>query len=127
MRTREGIEPRHGYSTVDADVVMFTEGYIKGAQPAMAPANPLGSKTVARHQGSVGNTGDPLGSSRDGSRVAQSAHREETRYPKGSRMPPYERRRGGTPTEQREVQKGARSRATPATRRGGTTATTRGA
>jgi RNA-directed DNA polymerase len=39
-------------------------------------------------------------------------------------MPPYERRRGVTPTEQREAQKGARSRATPATRRGGPTATT---
>src|SRR5215813_632892 len=54
MRKREGIEPRHGYTTVDADVVMFTEGHIKGAQQAMAPANPPGSKTVARHQGSVG-------------------------------------------------------------------------
>ena len=39
-------------------------------------------------------------------------------------MPPYERRGGVTPTEQREAQKGARSRATPATRRGGRTATT---
>src|SRR5215475_366242 len=116
MRKREGIEPRHGYTTVDADVVMFTEGYIKGAQPAMAPANPPGSKTVARHQGSVGNSGDPLGSSTDGSRVAQPAYREETRHPRGSRMPPYERRGGVTPTEQREAQRGARSRATPATR-----------
>src|SRR6185503_7860387 len=92
----------------------------KGAQPAMAPANPPGSKTVARHQGSVGNSGDPLGASRDGSRVAQPAHREETRYPRGSRMPPYERRGGVTPTEQRGAQRGARSKATPATRRGGT-------
>jgi RNA-directed DNA polymerase len=39
-------------------------------------------------------------------------------------MPPYERRGGVTPTEQREAQRGARSRATPATRRGGPTATT---
>jgi hypothetical protein len=91
MRKREGIEPRNGYETVDADVVMFTEGHIKGAQPAMAPASPPGSKTVACHQGSVGNSGDPLGSSKDGSRVAQPAHREETRHPRGSRMPPYER------------------------------------
>ena len=30
-------------------------------------------------------------------------------------MPPYERRGGGTPTEQREAQRGARSKATPAT------------
>src|SRR5499426_4218620 len=124
MHKREGIEPRNGYETVDADVVMFTEGHIKGAQPAMAPASPPGSKTVARHQGSVGNSGDPLGSSTDGSRVAQPAHREETRHPRGSRMPPYERRGGVTPTEQRGAQRGARSRATPATRRGGTTATT---
>jgi hypothetical protein len=88
MRKREGIEPRHGYTTVDADVVRFTEGNIQGAQQAMAPAHPPGSKTVARHQGSVGNSGDPLGSSRDGSRGAQPAHREETRAPRGSRMPP---------------------------------------
>src|SRR5262249_1348967 len=124
MLQREGIEPRHGYTTVDADVVMFTEGHIKGAQQAMAPANPPGSKTVARHQGSVGTSGDPLGASRDGRRVAQPAHREETRYPRGSRMPPYERRGGVMPTEQREAQQGARSRATPATRRGGPPATT---
>ena len=39
-------------------------------------------------------------------------------------MPPYERRGGVTPTEQREAQRGARSTATPATRRGGRTATT---
>jgi hypothetical protein len=32
MRKREGIEPRHGDTTVDADVGMFTEGHIKGAQ-----------------------------------------------------------------------------------------------
>ena len=88
MRKREGIEPRNGYSTVDADVVMFTEGHIKGAHLAMAPANPPGSKTVARHQGSVGNSGDPLGSSTDGSRVAQPAHREEARWSRGSRMSP---------------------------------------
>jgi hypothetical protein len=124
MRTREGMEPRHGYSTVDADVVMFTEGHIKGAQPAMAPTNPPGAKTVARHQGSVGNSGAPLGSSTEGSKVAQPAHREETPRPRGSRMPPYERRRGVTPTEQRGAQRGARSLATPATRRGGITATT---
>src|SRR5262249_10303620 len=98
MRKREGIEPRHGYETVDADVLLFTEGHIKGAQLAMALANPPGSKTVARHQGSVGNSGDPLGSSRDGSRVAQPAYREETQQPRGSRMPPYERRGGVTPT-----------------------------
>src|SRR5215510_9562738 len=98
MRKRAGIEPRHGYFTVDADAVLFTEGHIKGAHPAMAPANPPGSKTVARHQGSVGNSGDPLGSSMDGRRAAQLAYREETRHPRGRRMPPYERRGGVTPT-----------------------------
>ena len=29
MRKREGIEPRHGYSTVDADVVLFEELFCK--------------------------------------------------------------------------------------------------
>jgi len=124
MRKREGIEPRHGYETVDAAVVMCTAGHSKGAHPALAPASPPGAKTVARHQGSVGNSGDPLGSSTDGRRVAHPAHREDTRHPRGRRMPPYARRGGGTPTEHREAQRGARSRATPATRRGGTTATT---
>ena len=66
MRKREGIEPRNGYSTVDADVVMFTEGHIKGAHLAMAPANPPGSKTVARHQGHVraASGGQPSGAAR---------------------------------------------------------------
>ena len=32
MRKREGIEPRNGYEIVGADVVMLTEGHIKGAQ-----------------------------------------------------------------------------------------------
>src|SRR5262245_61752651 len=87
MRKREGIEPRHGYFTVDADAVLFTEGHIKGAHPAMAPANPPGSKTVARHQGSVGNSGDPLGSSRDGSRVAQPAYRKQPHAPEEVGLP----------------------------------------
>ena len=43
----------------------------------MAPANPSGSKTVARHHGRVGNSGDPLDSSKEGGRVAQPAHWQE--------------------------------------------------
>src|SRR6266853_5925412 len=70
---------------------------------AMAPANPPGSKTGARHQGKVGNSGDPMGSSMDGGRVAQPMNGKEAPRPLGSRIPPYERRGGGTPTEQREV------------------------
>ena len=63
-------------------------------------------------------------SSRDGSRVAQPAHREEARHPRGSRMPPYEPGRGVTPTEQRGAHMGDRSMAMSTTRRGGEMATT---
>ena len=90
MRKREGIEPRYGQKNVGADVVSKTEGHINGAAMAMALANPPGSKTGARHYGRVENSGDPLGSSTEGRRVAQPAHREETQRPKGSRMSPYE-------------------------------------
>src|SRR5262249_37515209 len=90
----------------------------------MAPANPSGSKTGARHHGKVGNSGDPMDSSTEGGSVAQPAHREETRRSIGSRMPPYERRSGVTSTEQREAHAVNRSMATPSTPRGGATATT---
>src|SRR5262245_55445169 len=90
----------------------------------MASANPPGSKTGARHQGKAGNAGDPMDSSKEGGRVAQPAHRKETRRSMGSRMSPYERRRGVTPGEQREAHAVDRSMATPSTPRGGATATT---
>src|SRR5215468_10261535 len=98
------------------------EGHIAGA--ALAPENPPRSETGARHHGKVGNSGDPLGSSPEGSRVAQPANRKETRCPRGSRMSPYERGGGVTPTEQRGAQTGDRSMATSTTRRGGERAIT---
>jgi hypothetical protein len=79
MRKREGIEPRYERETVGADVVSKAEGHIKGATMAMAPENPPGSETGARHYGRVGNSGGPLGSSTPGSRGAQSVNREEAR------------------------------------------------
>ena len=88
MRQREGIEPRYERETVGADAVSKAEGHITGAATARAPAHPPGSETGARHHGRVGNSGDPLGSSTDGSRVAQPAHREEARWSRGSRMSP---------------------------------------
>ncbi len=63
MRKREGIEPRNINATVGADVLSNTEGNIKGANQATAPANPPGSETGARHHGKVGNSGGPTGSS----------------------------------------------------------------
>src|ERR687893_633116 len=99
MRKREGIEPRYERETVGADVVSNTEGHINGADMARAPANPPGSETGARHHGRVGNSGGPLGSSTDGSRATQPARRKEARWPRGSRMSPYERGRGVTFTE----------------------------
>jgi RNA-directed DNA polymerase len=65
-----------------------------------------------------------MDSSKEGGRVAQPAHRKETRRSMGSRMSPYERRGGVTPTEQRGAHAVDRSMATPSTRRGGATATT---
>ena len=124
MRKREGIEPRSRYETVGADMLSFIESNIKGADETMAPANSLGSKTVARHQGRGGNSGGPMGSSREGSRAAQPDNREEAPQRMGSRMPSYERRSGVTPPEQRGAQMAARSTATPPTRRGGPAATT---
>jgi hypothetical protein len=73
---------------------------------ARAPANPPGSETGVRHQGRAGNSGGPLGSSHERSRAAQPANREEARRPRGSRMFPYERGRGVTPTEQRGTHTG---------------------
>ena len=91
---------------------------------AMAPANPSGSKTVARAQGNVENSGGPMDSSTDGGRMTQPAHWKATQRAIGSRRPPYERRGGVTPAEQRGAQVSARSMATPPAPRGGTTATT---
>lgn len=65
-----------------------------------------------------------MDSSTDGSRVAQLANREEARRSMGSRMSPYERGSGVTPTEQRGAHAVARSVATPPTPRGGAAATT---
>jgi hypothetical protein len=42
MRPREGMEPREKDETVGADVCSGTEGTIKGAKQAMAPAPPRG-------------------------------------------------------------------------------------
>lgn len=124
MRKREGIEPRYGRENVGADVVSKTEGHSKRVHEAMTLANPPGSETGARHHGTVGNSGGPLGSSTERRRVDQPTHREEARWPRGSRMSPYERGRGVTPPEHRETPRGARSLATSPTPRGGTMTTT---
>ena len=60
-----------------------------------------------------------MGSSREGSRVAHPANREEAQWSIGSRMSPYERRSGVTPTEQRGAHTAARSMARSPTPRGG--------
>ncbi len=89
-----------------------------------ASEGPPGSETVARQQGIVGNSGDPMRSSRKGGRVAQPVNREETRRRIGSRMSPYERRGGVTSTEQRGAHSDAGSAETPTTLRGGNKADT---
>ena len=65
MRKREGIEPRDKQKLWVP--TSLARGKAKSEEPsARAPANPPGSETVARHQGRVGNSGDPLGSFRWG-------------------------------------------------------------
>jgi len=65
MREREGIEPRD-----ENQLWMLTLLVKRKATPkkptATASAGPPGSKTVARDQGRVGNSGGPIGSSDTG-------------------------------------------------------------
>jgi hypothetical protein len=103
---------------------LVTRKAISEGPTATVPANPPGSKTVARAHGRGGNSGGPLGSSREGGRMVQPAHWQASQRSRGSRMPSYERRSGVTPAEQRRAQPAARLMATSATRRGGTTTTT---
>ena len=124
MRKREGIEPRYGYETVGADMLSFIEGNIKGADETMAPANSLGSKTVARHQGRVGNSGGPMGSSREGRRAAQPDNREEAPTTHGKSDALVRATKWGNAPRAKGAQMAARSTATPPTRRGGPAATT---
>jgi hypothetical protein len=123
MRTREGIEPRDEQRIVGADLLSNREGHIQGAQ-GQGSREPTG----------VGDRGTSTGQDRElgrsdallqrGGRAAQPAHREEAQRRIGSRMPPYERGRGVTPAEPRGARTVTDSMATPATRRGGTPATT---
>src|SRR5215510_6301227 len=110
-------------STVGADMVSDMEGHIQGAN-GQGPREPTGVKD----RGTSAGQGRELGRSdallRAGGRAAQPAHREDAPRRIGSRMPPYERRRGVTPAEQRGAHGGKDAMATPSTRRGGATATT---
>ena len=123
MRKREGMEPRDEQRIVGADMVSNMEGSIRGAN-GHGPREPTG----VEDRGTSAGQGRELGRSdallQPGGRAAQPAHREDARWRIGSRMPPYERGRGVTPAEQRGAHGATDLRATPSTRRGGTTATT---
>lgn len=79
MRPREGIEPRN-----ENKLWMPTPLAKRKATPkkpiATASEGPPGSKTVARYQGKVGNSGDPI----DSSDVEVGQHNQTTgRKPDG--------------------------------------------
>jgi hypothetical protein len=124
MRKREGSEPRYQGATVRADMRLAMEGQSQGAHPATAPAHSPGAKTGARHHGRDGHSGGPRGAPPAGGRVAQPAHRQDARRPRGSRLSPCARGSGGTPLAHRGAPAVARSTATPAPRRGGSAAQT---
>lgn len=59
MRQREGIEPRDANKLWMPTLLAKRKATPK-KPTAMASAGPSGSKTVARYQGKVGNSGDPI-------------------------------------------------------------------
>src|SRR6266850_1980496 len=123
MRKREGMEPRNVRHTVGADLVNNREGYIKSvhSHDAGEPTGVRDRSTSPRQSRELGRSAVLLS---PGGRVAQPVNGEDTQRSSGSRMPSYEHRSGVTPAEQRKAQTVADSTATPATRRGGVTATT---
>jgi hypothetical protein len=94
MRTREGIEPRDEQRTVDADMLSNMEGSIRGAE-GQGPREPTGVEDRGTSPRQSRELRRSKGFLQDGSRAVQPAHREDARWSLGSRMPPYERGRGG--------------------------------
>jgi hypothetical protein len=123
MRQRAGIAPRDERRIMHADMVRHMEGAIRGAN-GRGPRGPTGVEDRGASARQDRELGRSKGLLQCGGRAAQSARREEARWPLGSRMPPYERGHGQTPAEQRGAHGVKDSMATPATRRGGATATT---
>jgi RNA-directed DNA polymerase len=108
---------------VGADMLSNMEGHIQGAK-GQGSHEPTGveDRGTSTGQGRELGRSEAFLSSRG--RAVQLADREDARQCIGSRMPPYERGGGVTPTEQRGAHAVAGSMATPSTRRGGATATT---
>ena len=79
MRQREGIEPRDENKLWMPTLLVERKATLK--KPiAMASEDPPGSKTVARYQGKVGNSGDPI----DSSVIGVGQHNQTTgRKPNG--------------------------------------------
>jgi hypothetical protein len=65
MLKREGIEPRYQNKSWMPTLLVARKA-IPEEPIAMAPTGPSGSETVARHYGKVGNSGDPINSSKLG-------------------------------------------------------------
>ncbi len=65
MRQREGIEPRYEMKQWMPTLLVKRKATPK-KPTAKASEGPPGSKTVARYQGKVGNSGDPIGSPETG-------------------------------------------------------------
>jgi RNA-directed DNA polymerase len=123
MRQREGLEPRDERRSGGADLRSNREGHIQGAQ-GQGSREPTGVGDRGTSAGQARELGRSDALLQSGGRAVPSAHREEAQRRIGSRMPPYEPGRGGTPAEHRGAQGVTDVRATPSTRRGGATATT---
>jgi hypothetical protein len=79
MLQREGIEP-HYEMKLWMPTLLVERKAIPKKPTATASAGPLGSKTVARYQGKVGNSGDPI----DSSGIGVGQHNQTTgRKPNG--------------------------------------------
>ena len=63
MRKREGIEPRYENQPWMPTFLAMRKAILEEPN-ARVPEGPSGSETTARHQGRVGNSGDPANSSR---------------------------------------------------------------
>jgi hypothetical protein len=123
VRTRDGLAPRAAQRTVGADRLRHREGALSGAE-GQGPRAPTGVEARGPAPRQSRERGRSQGRLHAGGRAVPPAHRQAARWSLGRRRPPDERGRGVMPAEPRGAHGRADAMATPATRRGGTTAPT---
>ena len=117
----KGLSPVMYRELWGADVVSKTEGHIRGADIKGATGVGEPWHVIKTESGTRDN---PIGPSIKGEGGTTPTDGRNADGPRGSRIPPYEQRRGETPPEQREVHMVAHLMATPPTRTKGPTAAT---